>query len=92
MSCTAYKTHIYTNNPPHGCNGWTSIDIETCKQHCLLNAIPDGCRPIIVQSVCRYVVWQGGTCHLSVDCQRVAAAEGESRGVNKSEKMPNTHF
>ena len=59
---------MYTAHTENGCDGWTNhTDLKTCKQYCEDNALPDGCK-LRVEYVCRYVVWEPGSCHLARVC------------------------
>ena len=66
--------NTYTYNKAAGCNGWNGVDINTCKQFCMSNSLPDRCE-LPTHHTCNYIVYTFETkwCHLASVCNRRVA-------------------
>ena len=52
-----------------GCDGWSGIKMEECRQHCMSNNLPQKCSP--TQLTCKYAIYSkggSGWCHLANKC------------------------
>ena len=60
---------LYTYDSKNNCDGWSGVDIDTCKQYCEDNILPAGCK-LPTQHTCKYVVYYPNTkwCHLADVC------------------------
>ena len=86
--CSDGEEYTYSWNMNHDCRGWFNVDLETCKQYCMENRLPNGCNPPM-NATCKYVVYYKigsfGSCNLAQTCNRDARM-GYSVFANKRGK------